>query len=81
MQTLIESTFFIYYKMTRQEYNYLILEKITKVVKDCPDLRFGQILWNIGILDWEEMTDCRAIPIIRDIYNDESKDIYERCMH
>jgi len=64
--------------MNRQDYNRLILDKLHLVVEENPDLRFGQILWNLGILDWEEMTDCRATPIIRDIYNDESKDIYEK---
>ena len=63
--------------MNRQDYNRLILDKLHLIVEENPDLRFGQILWNLGILNWEERTDYRATPIIRDIYNDESKDIYE----
>lgn len=63
--------------MNRQDYNRLILDRLHLVVEENPDLRFGQILWNLGILDWEEMTDYRATPIIRDIYNDESENIYK----
>ena len=36
-------------KMTRQEANRKLLEKIAKVVEAEPDWRFHQILQNIGI--------------------------------
>lgn len=36
-------------KMTRQEANKKILEKISKVIEAEPDWRFHQILQNIGI--------------------------------
>lgn len=35
----------------RQMYNNLILEKIIEMVDKNPDLRFGQILNNLGISD------------------------------
>ena len=36
--------------MNRQEYNRKIISKLNKIVEEYPDLRFGQILWNCGIL-------------------------------
>lgn len=66
--------------MNRQDYNRLILDKLHLVVEEKPDLRFGQILWNLGILEWKEETSCKAEPIVRDIFYDESKNIYERCV-
>ena len=55
-------------KMTRQEANRKLLEKITKVVEAEPDWRFHQILQNIGIEDRD-----------RDQWLDESVKTLEAC--
>lgn len=55
-------------KMTRQEANRKILEKIAKVVEVAPYWRFHQILQNIGVED-------RG----RDQWFDESVETLEAC--
>lgn len=55
-------------KMTRQEANRKLLEKIAKVVEAEPDWRFHQILQNIGIEDRD-----------RDQWFDESVKTLETC--
>ena len=55
-------------KMTRQEANRKLLEKIAKVVEAEPDWRFHQILQNIGIEDRD-----------RDQWFDESVKTLEAC--
>ena len=55
-------------KMTRQEANRMLLEKIAKVVEAEPDWRFHQILQNIGIEDRD-----------RDQWFDESVKTLEAC--
>ena len=59
--------------MNRQEYNRKIISKLNKIVEEYPDLRFGQILWNCGILYWED-NKYR----VHDPYSDESRDIWNR---
>ncbi len=53
--------------MTRLEANRKILEKIQQKIEEYPDLRFGQILWSLGILEFK-----KSIKI-----NDFSEDSYE----
>ena len=36
--------------MSRQEANLAILEQLLEIAKEQPDQRFGQLLWNLGIL-------------------------------
>lgn len=52
----------------RKEANTQILEKITKAVELCPDWRFGQILFNLGIVSYNSS----------DVFFDESVDILQR---
>lgn len=61
----------------RQENNILIASKILEVCKNPnnADLRFGQILANMGIIQY---TDQGGITIPLDPYNDESDTIYNR---
>ena len=59
--------------MNRQEYNRKIISKLNKIVEEYPDLRFGQILWNYGILYWED-NKYR----VHDPHSDESRDIWNR---
>lgn len=61
----------------KQEYNYKILDLIRIEVEKYPYLRFGQILCNMNILKYDYDKD-KGIPIMRDIYYDESIDIFNR---
>ena len=36
--------------MNRQEYNKLIIEKLSELVEEYPDMRFGQLLVNCEII-------------------------------
>lgn len=37
--------------MNRQEYNRKIISKLSEIIEQNPDLRFGQILVNYNIID------------------------------
>lgn len=52
----------------RQSANREILEKIAKIVEQEPDWRFGQILFNLGIVSFDS----------GDVFFDESVEILER---
>jgi hypothetical protein len=56
---------------TRLEYNRLIVKGITEAVEKHPDLRFGQLLFAMGML--EQVKDSTHL---HDIFNDESYDTY-----
>ncbi len=62
--------------MTRQEANKLILELIKRYVEECPDQRFGQILFNLKINEFQNSQD--PLEGLRDIYGDESETILRR---
>ena len=53
----------------RQQSNVEILQIIGEVVMKYPDLRFGQILVNLGIIEYE---NCGTIPTTKDPFNEES---------
>lgn len=53
----------------RQQSNVEILQIIGEAVMKYPDLRFGQILVNLGIIEYES---CGAIPTTKDPFNEES---------
>jgi hypothetical protein len=63
--------------MERQKYNKLILETLSKLVDEHPDLRFGQILANAEVItyknDYDEM-------VVEDPFNEESKITWERML-
>lgn len=40
--------------MSRLEENKQIVEKISKIVDVCPQLRFIQLLWALGIVDGQD---------------------------
>ena len=52
----------------RQSANREILERIAKIVEQQPDWRFGQILFNLGIVSFDS----------GDVFFDESVEILER---
>ena len=53
----------------RQGANLEILTIIEEAVMKYPDLRFGQILVNLGIIEYES---CGMIPTTKDPFNEES---------
>ena len=55
----------------RQEVNLEILNKIEVAVMNFPDLRFGQILVNLGIIEYEQNTYDKTL-ITKDPFNEES---------
>ena len=69
--------------MERQKYNKLILETLSKLVEKHPDLRFGQILVNCGIIKYEPSVLCdgqREDILTVDPFNEESKITWERML-
>lgn len=62
--------------MNRYEYNMKILENLTRYLEIHKDARFWQALYNLDICLGERPND-EWIDMWYDIYNDESKDIYE----
>ena len=63
--------------MERQKYNKLILETLSKLIEKHPDLRFGQILVDCGIIELQMMGD-RLMAI--DPFNEESKITWKRML-
>ena len=58
----------------RQEYNQLIANEITKFIEKNPDLRFIQILYNLGIISVTyENINCELSPKVDDRFYEESK--------
>lgn len=58
--------------MSRQEANLAILQRLLEAAEADPDLRFGQLLWNVGVLMAGEEGG------LKDPYNDESTAILRR---
>lgn len=56
----------------RQAANREILKDISEMVEKCPDLRFGQILANLGIIQYEQGVDIGDICTVRDPFQEES---------
>ena len=67
--------------MTRQEYNRKILNKLLELVEKYPDLRFGQLLVNCDVIQYEKnvLTDGDREDILTiDPFNEESEIIWQR---
>lgn len=58
--------------MTRKEYNSIILGIIADAIQQYPDMRFGQILANLNIIQYKSNTFDETI-ITLDPFNIESK--------
>ena len=52
----------------RQEFNRQILGKIAMQIEECPEERFTQILFNMGINEFQEVGVS-----LKDKYNEESE--------
>lgn len=61
---------------TRKEYNSAILAIISRVMRECPDMRFGQILANLNIIQYEQNTYDDSM-ITLDPFNVESSEMLE----
>lgn len=61
---------------TRKEYNSAILAIISRVIKECPYMRFGQILANLNIIQYEQNI-CNDSIITLDPFNIESDKMLE----
>lgn len=61
---------------TRKEYNSAILTIISRIIRECPDMRFGQILANLNIIQYEQNIYNDSI-IILDPFNIESGKMLE----
>ena len=57
----------------RKEYNEKILKVLTKYLEENPEIRFGQALINLNILQIEKDKN-----VVFDPFSDESVDIYQR---
>ena len=69
--------------MERQKYNKLILETLSKLIDKHPDLRFGQILVDCGIIQYEKEVLCdgqRENLLTMDPFNEESEITWKRML-
>lgn len=67
--------------MERLKYNKLILERLSKLVDKYPDLRFGQLLVDCDIIQYEKNCLCsgqREDILTIDPFNEESELTWER---
>ena len=65
--------------MNRYYYNRLILNKLSRLVKDNPNLRFNQLLMACRLLEVEEvLIDGERCPVIKDSFYEESKITWDR---
>lgn len=63
----------------RKEYNEKILKELTDYLTKYPDIRFGQALINLNIIEIDEKNSTLLFgPQYKDPYNDEPITIYNR---
>lgn len=68
-------------KGNRSVYNKAILNKLIELVNKHPDLRFGQLLVDAGVVQTGELTikgQKDKIYFIKDCFNEESETTYRR---
>lgn len=63
---------------SRQKYNLKLLKEIEKQVNNNPELRFGQILANLGIIDYE-YDSINDVCIVKDPFHEESQTTWVRA--
>lgn len=71
---------------SRQKYNKLILGQISAQIEAYPDLRFHQILHNIGVTELDRDVQYGDAPheveyLSSDKFSEESKKTYERVLN
>lgn len=62
--------------MSRQEYNELIISILYNIVKEHPYLRFGQILANLGVVEYLDDNSFN----VKDPFYEESDITYKRIL-
>lgn len=62
---------------SRQKYNLKLLKEIEKQVNNNPELRFGQILANLRIIDYEH-DYINDVSIVKDPFHEESQTTWVR---
>lgn len=62
--------------MSRLENNIEILKKIESVVNNCPELRFIQILWALGIIDGQDRFNEESVDTKKIVDNNYDKMYY-----
>ena len=65
----------------RQEFNYKLLDLIAEYINEHPDIRFGQALVNIGIIQYDEYDDKKETCSTIDPFYEESVNMYDRIMN
>ena len=69
-------------KTERQEYNQKILKEIRSMVANNPDLRFGQILQILNIVETRVINKpLESETIVKDNFYTESKEIYNQIIN
>lgn len=63
----------------RQEYNIKILDIIAEYIERNPEIRFGQALINLKILNYIPCSACGSK--VSDPFNEESETMYNRMMN
>jgi len=61
----------------RQNYNYKLLDIIAEYIYNYPELRFGQVLANVGVIQYDD--EKQNHPVIDPFY-EESKEMYNRII-
>lgn len=62
----------------REKYNTEILFELIKYLNANPEIRFGQALINLNILELDKNSTLLSGPMYKDPFNDESVTIYNR---
>jgi hypothetical protein len=58
-----------------------IINRLSNYLKDNPDIRFGQALYNLSINEFADKTNPETKDfLLRDIYNDSDKKILNRMI-
>lgn len=63
-------------KNNRQEHNIKILEMLKQAIYSYPDLRFFQLLANVGIVEYDSNTNA-----IKDKFYEESGDTLKKVIN
>jgi len=65
-------------KKTMNSQHKIILKVLEEYLEKYPTLRFGQALYNLNIMQWEEPFDPHGKNVMRDIHSDSDIKILER---
>lgn len=63
--------------MNRQQTNIVLLKTLEMLIEKCPDMRFGQILFNFGFIDHIYDKIC-GVTTIKDPFSEEPTETLKR---